>query len=155
MPNRIYPHLRTSVPLSAGPKSRAAMILVNLGLAILAILFAVFLGGVVLRSAGLGYSWFLRQAISALFKSGEVGIWQEDPVLGWVNIPNSVGQHRKPLVYDVTYHIDERGHRESGGTYDRPKVIILGDSYAFGQGVEDSETFPAELQGRFDTSKDR
>ena len=76
------------------------------------------------------------------------GVWQEDPTFGWVHIPNSMGRHRKPLAYDVTYTIDAYGHRVTNGSYDLPKVLMLGDSMTFGQGVEDGEAYPSVLQER-------
>jgi lysophospholipase L1-like esterase len=120
-----------------------------LGLAVFGVLLAVLLGGTLIHLSGVNLQWSLRQIVSVLSGSNAVGIWQEDALLGWVNIPGSTGRHRKPLVYDVTYHVDEYGHRPTSGTYDRPKILILGDSYTFGQGVEDAEPFPSRLQEHF------
>jgi len=131
------------------PACGAKVILLNLSFAALGILLAVLLGGILMRLSGVNLQWTLRQIVSVLFGSSAVGIWREDPVLGWVNIPESTGRHRKPFVYDVTYHIDEFGHRPTTAPYDRPKILILGDSYTFGQGVEDAEPFPSRLQERF------
>ncbi len=174
MANNIVPDLNTDMPSSrpgivkklcgcdlrsggwqsnGGPEHRLKMFLFNVSLAILGILLAALLGGVLIRLSGINLQWSLRQIVSVLSGSSIVGIWQEDPVLGWVNIAGSTGRHRKPLVYDVTYHIDEYGHREISGAYDRPKMLILGDSYTFGQGVEDAESFPSRLQERFPNLK--
>ncbi len=90
--------------------------------------------------------WYLA---SGLFGPTRIGIWQPDAQFGWVHIPNSTGRHYKPLVYDVTYRIDAEGHRVTSGSYSLPKVLILGDSFTFGQGVEDSSPYPEVLQGSF------
>lgn len=99
-----------------------------------------------LQVVGVNVQWQLWYLTTKVLGPTRVGIWQEDRTFGWVNIPNSSGRHRKPLSYNVTYRIDAYGHRMTSGSYDLPKILILGDSVTFGQGVEDGETYPAFLQ---------
>ena len=90
--------------------------------------------------------WYLKVE---RFGDAEIGIWQDDPVLGWVHKPNSKGNHFKPLTHNVTYQIDEHGHRITEGEYSLPKILFLGGSFTFGHGVEDNEPFPSLLQEKY------
>lgn len=119
-------------------KTKIALFFASLILSIAAMLAVAHLAGI-----NVGRQLLYLQ--TSLFGPIRVGIWQEDSRKGWEHLPNSVGQQSKPLVYDVTYHIDSQGHRVTAGTYDRPKILLLGGSFTFGQGVEDQEAFPALL----------
>lgn len=69
-----------------------------------------------------------------------------DPRLGQVHIPNTVGRH-KTGQFDVIYTINADGNRHTPGTESgNPVVEILGDSFSFGHGVNDDETYAAKLQ---------
>ena len=54
-----------------------------------------------------------------------------------------------PLVRDWEYHVRVNAEGQRGPLLDRasgrPRVLVLGDSYAFGFGVNDDETFPQRL----------
>jgi hypothetical protein len=51
------------------------------------------------------------------------------------------------VVYDVTYSFDANGHRQALGSTDpaADSVVFVGDSFTFGEGVEDSETLPQQF----------
>lgn len=132
-----------------GPVQRVRSIAGNVGLAVVATAATVVVVVLLLQAAGVNVAWQLWYFANSVTGTPRIGIWRADPTFGWVHIPDSSGRHRKPLAYDVTYTIDARGHRVTDGAYDRPKVLILGDSLTFGQGVEDSEPYPAILQGQF------
>lgn len=75
---------------------------------------------------------------------------QYDPVLGWSTSPGTVARHRNAaLGFDVVYRINNRGFRgplhgpikPSGVT----RVVVLGDSNAFGWGLEDGHHFSSVL----------
>ena len=72
-----------------------------------------------------------------------------DPHLGWRLKAGSTGTHRTP-EYDVQYTIDERGFRAvpHEGTPAR-SVYFFGDSYAFGHGVPNEQTFPNVIQREY------
>lgn len=57
--------------------------------------------------------------------------------------------HKKPGKWEFTYSINEYGHRGKAvpikEKYDKKNVVVLGDSFAFGQGVNDGEEFPAVM----------
>jgi len=63
--------------------------------------------------------------------------------------------NQKAYSYGAAVTIDQRGFRTNGGTagrYGCPVVFALGDSFTFGLGVADEETWPARLERRL---KDR
>lgn len=91
--------------------------------------------------------WWLAR--TKLFGLDPVGIWQDDPRLGWKHLENSTGQHYKPTDFDVTYHIDAQGHRITEASYQLPKIVFLGGSFTFGHGVEDNQNYVALLQTKF------
>jgi lysophospholipase L1-like esterase len=68
-----------------------------------------------------------------------------DERYGWVLKPNSRDRHRD-RDYDVTYTIDADGRRVTPSPpHPRARIVFVGDSFTFGHGVEDDETFPARL----------
>jgi hypothetical protein len=89
--------------------------------------------------------WILRQRIFGIEK---VGIWQDDPKLGWRHLPDSVGRHRNLPDFDVRYRIDAHGHRATPAPYTLPKVLVLGGSFTFGHGVEDAASYSALLEAK-------
>ncbi len=92
--------------------------------------------------------WLAR---NRLLGPESVGIWRSDPRFGWRHIPGVVGHQRSPPDFDVTYRIDEQGHRRSPGgpTTAAASVLFLGGSITFGHGVEDHEPYPALLQAEW------
>lgn len=71
-----------------------------------------------------------------------------DDVLGWRNIPDwQATTNGKPLT------INSLGLRDSEHTYEKSagvkRVLVLGDSYVWGYGVGDDETFCARLENRY------
>jgi len=72
-----------------------------------------------------------------------------DPLLGWHLLPGVRTRHRA-LEFDVAIDINARGFRQSppvpeARTPGVPRVAVLGDSFTFGQGVEERERFTERL----------
>ncbi len=91
---------------------------------------------------GLGY-WQLLWGAKRGTSNSPYG---HDSDLGWVPIPGATGSHTRPGNFDVQYTIDDRGYRSTfhcAGTDQR--LFLFGDSYTFGHGVEDRETFAWRL----------
>ena len=78
-----------------------------------------------------------------------LGIHILDDTLGHAHKPGSQANHLTG-EFDVTYHITENGERRiPGNESEQPVALFLGDSFTFGHGVEDDETFSAVLQAEY------
>lgn len=87
-------------------------------------------------------------------QTGEVmdpGLMCHDPDLGWALTPRWSGLHRHP-EYTVRYTIDETGFRSNGrpgagmSAIEEGAIFVVGDSFTFGIGVGDADTFVAQLE---------
>lgn len=77
--------------------------------------------------------------------------WRHDPELGWSHIAGAEGTFSRP---EFTHHvrINGAGWRDRERALDKPsglfRIVVLGDSYTWGHGVEDEEIFTRLLEGR-------
>lgn len=62
--------------------------------------------------------------------------------------PNFHGRFRM-LEFDTTVSTNSWGLRDREIDFTRPRLLCIGDSFTFGFGVENSETFCAQLEARF------
>lgn len=71
---------------------------------------------------------------------GSNPFWQPDPRLGWVHRPSSEGRFAARGV-EVAVRINSRGLRgpEHTAKPDGQRILLLGDSFAWGWGVEEHE----------------
>ena len=78
-------------------------------------------------------------------ESMQPGLIRYDATLGWALSPGWSGRHHHH-DFDVGYSINKRGFRADPAMQgDTPRVAVLGDSFTFGLGVEDAETFVSRL----------
>lgn len=76
-------------------------------------------------------------------------VFAQDPDITWTLRPGASSPHQHFAGdYDVTVTIDPRGFRVTPQRPSQPKLLMLGDSFTFGLGVEDDETFPYQLAER-------
>lgn len=72
--------------------------------------------------------------------------WQPDARLGWVHRPETEGRFVAP-GFDVAVRINSHGLR--GPEYEagpgRPRILLMGDSFAWGWGVEEHQTLAGRL----------
>ncbi len=95
-------------------------------------------------------AWYMK---NEWLGPAKIGIYHLDDTYGWRHIPSSSGRQFEPYGFNVKYHIDEKGNRVTKGTYDLPKILVLGCSFTFGHGVEDNEAYPMLLSQNFTSNK--
>ncbi len=86
-------------------------------------------------------SWAPRTKERALF-------WTYDESLGWAHVPNQRGQFTQ-LSFSVEVANNSRGLRDDEYPLertDRKRMLVLGDSFAWGFGVEHQERFSEVLE---------
>ncbi len=87
-----------------------------------------------------------------LFRPQEVGPvrFACNPELGEIPVPGQHGERRFPGVFTFTYSNNSLGWRGSREFQARKhtdyRVLILGDSFAYGLGVNDDQTFAARIE---------
>jgi hypothetical protein len=73
--------------------------------------------------------------------------WQHSPEYGHILSPNIRMVGAQPGRWSFTYTINRYGYRGRGvpvsNAYDTSNIVVLGDSYSFGSGVDDGEDYPA------------
>ena len=83
------------------------------------------------------------------------GMYIRDSALGYRLSPRYRGHLGNRVEYMTTITTDDIGLRSSDeSTPDaQTRIVVLGDSFAFGQGVEASEAFPSKLEKDLGTSR--
>ena len=103
---------------------------------------ALVAGG--LCAAALVVELGLRALTNSLFDWGALHHW--DPVVGRMYRPGIVWRHP---AKGFTFTIEQHGVRANGAPpprTDRPPTLAVGDSFTFGENVDDRETWPAVLE---------
>ena len=98
--------------------------------------------------AGTAVGLLLGEAALRLFAPQPTGVVaiEADPDLVERLAPSSRGRVTLPGVFSFAYAHDRHGRRETGTSGDL-EVLVLGDSFAYGLGVDDDETVAAQLGG--------
>jgi lysophospholipase L1-like esterase len=115
-------------------------ILINLSLILISTLLALFLSEIALRLMG----------FKPLYVSPERDrFWKYDSLLGWAHQTGQEGIFETPQFRTVV-RINEKGLRDRSHSYERQndigRILVLGDSFAWGYGVEESERFSQLLE---------
>jgi lysophospholipase L1-like esterase len=118
--------------------------LINLSLIVISTLFALFLSEMALRLMG----------FKPMYVSPERDrFWKYDSLLGWAHQPGQEGIFETPQ-FRTTVRINEKGLRDPEHSYERQndieRILVLGDSFAWGYGVEESERFSQRLEKSLD-----
>src|SRR5688572_10951125 len=101
-------------------------------------------------SAGLAAAeWLLRWRQLKIIQSDRLapGLSRHDAQLGWIPTRHWTGRHQH-YDFDVNYSINGAGFRGLDIRDHKPpakSVAVVGDSFTFGTGVNDDETFVALL----------
>src|SRR5215467_7128151 len=107
----------------------------------------------VFLALGLGEFWLWTQNQSNTYFEGDytANYWIPDHELGYGLTPaqrqvKSIKRSRGgELIYDVTYTINSLGFREVANNGEGPPVFFFGDSFTFGEVVNDSDTLPTQF----------
>ena len=106
----------------------------NVGLAVVSMLVVLLVCEIFLRVGG--YKFVSFNALSAFH--------QFDPELGWTQTPNHEGLF-KGREFKVNIKINSQGFRDDEYPFAKPvgskRVVVLGDSFTWGWGVEHEEIF--------------
>lgn len=121
-------------------KINSRRILINVSLIILSTLFALTLSEMALRIMG----------FSPMYVSPERDrFWKYDSLLGWAHEPGQEGIFETPQFRTIV-RINDKGLRDRPHSYERQddteRILVLGDSFAWGYGVEESERFSQLLE---------
>jgi lysophospholipase L1-like esterase len=120
-------------------------ILINVSLIILSTLFALFLSEMALRIMG----------FRPMYVSPERDrFWKYDSLLGWAHEPGQEGIFETPQFRTIV-RINDKGLRDRPHSYERQnnteRILVLGDSFAWGYGIDESERFSQLLEKSLDT----
>ncbi len=75
---------------------------------------------------------------------------QADPKMGWRPIPNARGRHFLKDTFDVIYEMDENGFKKVPSHPQADlQIFFFGDSFTFGHGVPNAQTFPNILSEHY------
>ena len=121
-------------------KNKSRGLLINLALMFFSTLLALFLSEMALRLTG----------FDSMHVSPERDqFWKYDSLLGWTHQPGQEGIFETPQFRTVV-RINENGLRDQDHSYesqnDIKRILVLGDSFAWGYGVEESERFSQMLE---------
>lgn len=128
----------------------------NLTIVFFSLFLALFIAEVVLRLIGVDQVRFQEKPRLDWVNVPEK-IWVEyHPILGWYAQKNKTALLRSTHFPDVEVHTNSAGFR---GTREYAveklsgviRMAALGDSFVFGFGVKDTETFPAVLESQNNT----
>lgn len=83
---------------------------------------------------------------------------RKDPILNHSLTPNTTCRF-KTSEWDITYRINSLGLRDQEYSQQKPlgayRILVLGDSFAEGYGVEESQTYQYLLEGKLNNSSSR
>ena len=113
---------------------------------------------IALLLASAGVSLILAEAMLRILDRGPLPVnpvpgdfWRHDAQLGWSNSPGAVGVFDHPR-FRINVHANSKGLRDREYAYDRTpgtrRILVIGDSFVWGYGVEQDETFPKVLESR-------
>ena len=121
-------------------KTKRGSFLTNLALLAASTVITLLLCELLLRVLGFG----------PLYTSPERDrYWKYDSLLGWAHQPGQEGVFETPQ-FRTSVHINSKGLRDEEHTYERngetPRILVLGDSFTWGYGVEEPERFSEWLE---------
>lgn len=115
------------------------------------LLVCILFAEVALRIAGVGEIGRSSEEGAAEDADGFT-FFAHDPALGWDLVPGAVDRHVTD-EFDVTIRIDEKGLRSprrelDGEDEGARRIVVLGDSFTFGHGVEIDDAWTSRVERR-------
>jgi lysophospholipase L1-like esterase len=108
-------------------------------------LFAFAIGEFVLRRTG---------AERLYINQDQLEFWTHDPLLGWAHRPGQEGVFEMSSRFSTHVSVNRKGLRDVEHEYqrsgDRKRVLVIGDSFGWGFGVNHSERFSELLESSMD-----
>ena len=94
--------------------------------------------------------FFLKILLRHTFLVSKNHIFIQDNHLGWKPKANSIRNAISKGNFDVLYEIDQDGFRKINNT-EKPdfSIYFFGDSFTFGNGVSNKDSFPAIIKGKY------
>jgi lysophospholipase L1-like esterase len=124
-------------------KTNLRGLLINLSLVLFSTLVALVLSEIVLRLMG---------SVPLYVSPERDRFWKYDSLLGWSHEPGQRGVF-ETSEFRTIVRINENGLRDRLHSYERQdessRILILGDSFAWGYGVKDGERFSERLEDAF------
>jgi lysophospholipase L1-like esterase len=127
---------KTTQPAKTGIRGALA----NLALLAISTVVALLISEIGLRLAGRG----------PLYVSPERDLfWKYDSLLGWAHQPGQESVFETPQ-FRTSVRINQEGLRDREHAYAQPndvkRILVIGDSFAWGYGVEESDRFSQRLE---------
>ena len=84
------------------------------------------------------------------FRLSSSGYYQKDAELGWIPRKNIRGVHNRKGSFSTTFRTNSNGFRDKEYELEKPKdvtrIIVIGDSFTWGYGVNDDEIYTERLE---------
>ena len=111
--------------------------------------FPVVIAGSASLAIAAGEVFFSVSTLPEIVREIQPPLNREDALLGWKPRPSQVSRAKaqidREIIYDVSYSVDASGHRippPDLGEGIKGCLFFFADSFVFGEGVNDQETFP-------------
>src|SRR5262249_30227954 len=76
--------------------------------------------------------------------------YERHEVVSWLPAKDVAGAHRLAGSFDSTFRTNSRGLRDREHAFQKPpsvtRIVVLGDSFTWGWGVNDDEVYPAVIE---------
>ncbi len=96
------------------------------------------------------FDFYRANAKLVIRDAASSGLHTLDTMQGWRPTPGATCRHVREGDYDVVYTFDENGYRQSHQAAEAMiDITFYGDSYTFGHGVNDAETFANVLAAEY------
>lgn len=133
------------MPLFARVLKSTKIALINLSLFVGSLLFCLIALELAVRIFGTAPPAEMED-----FRFTSSGFYQLDSELGWIPKPLIAGEHYRAGSFATKFHTNSQGLRDREYPQSKPegkyRILVLGDSFTWGYGVEDNEIYTEILE---------